>query len=330
MQRVRWMARAIYAAKITLFAAHLGELCSPRELSSLRQFTFFVAEVYVTRWFEAPVAAFTPANDLKLAADLRDFHDAEIGKACVKTFFRHFWYLSEPLVAMALFDHRLPTAEKKALAEAMQREKGSEEPPKRITVSDARLASSTLASFGSQASGALLDAVGAERALLSKEPEEWPSDTGVRRGVSARREPTRHQRHGGARGGAVPVLQPQPDAERGSAPIPLAGRREAPSTTARNIEDFPSPAKRKTMRLEIYCHASDFEETLDPKSYSQPGQFAVATARGKAEEVAQRLSQPGLSAPPDIVIGADTCISLEGQVYGKPRDPDDAIRMLSK
>ncbi|KAG0714515.1 hypothetical protein GWK47_013992 [Chionoecetes opilio] len=76
------------------------------------------------------------------------------------------------------FDHRLPTAEKKALAEAMQREEGSEEPPKLITVSDARLASSTLASFGSQASGVLLDTVRAKRAFLSKEPEEWPSDTG--------------------------------------------------------------------------------------------------------------------------------------------------------
>ena len=117
LQRARWMARAIYAAKMTLFAAQLEELCSPRELSSLRLFTFFVAEVYVTRWFEAPMATFAPAKDLALAADLRDFHDPEIGKACVKTFSRHFWYL-----AMALFDHRLPAAEKKALAEAMQQE----------------------------------------------------------------------------------------------------------------------------------------------------------------------------------------------------------------
>ena len=32
MHRARWMARAIYAAKITLFAAQLGELSSTREL----------------------------------------------------------------------------------------------------------------------------------------------------------------------------------------------------------------------------------------------------------------------------------------------------------
>lgn len=129
MHRASCMARAIYTAKITLFAAQLVELCSPRELSSLRRFTFFTAEVYVTRWFEAPVAAFTPANVLKQATDLRDFHDTKIGKACVKIFSRHFWYLSDPMVSMALFDHRLPAAEKKAPAEAMQREEGFEEPP---------------------------------------------------------------------------------------------------------------------------------------------------------------------------------------------------------
>ncbi|KAG0719204.1 hypothetical protein GWK47_050976 [Chionoecetes opilio] len=63
--RVRWMARAIYAAKITLFAAQLGGALFAVELSSLRRFTSSSLEVYVTRWFEAPVAAFAPANDLK-------------------------------------------------------------------------------------------------------------------------------------------------------------------------------------------------------------------------------------------------------------------------
>ena len=46
-------------------------------------------------------------------------------------------------------------------------------------------------------------------------------------------------------------------------------------------------------------------------------------------QVAQRLNLPG-SSRPHIVIGADTCISLEGQVFGKPKDVDDAIKMLGK
>lgn len=44
-------------------------------------------------------------------------------------------------------------------------------------------------------------------------------------------------------------------------------------------------------------------------------------------KVAKRL---GSNSPPDFVIGADTCISLGGQVYGKPKDHEDAFRMLSK
>ncbi|KAG0715772.1 hypothetical protein GWK47_011213 [Chionoecetes opilio] len=61
-----------------------GALLAARA-SSLRRFTFFVAEVYVTRWFEAPVAAFAPANDLEIGRRPPRLPDAEIGKACVKT-----------------------------------------------------------------------------------------------------------------------------------------------------------------------------------------------------------------------------------------------------
>ncbi|KAK8383172.1 hypothetical protein O3P69_011593 [Scylla paramamosain] len=100
-------------------------------------------------------------------------------------------------------------------------------------------------------------------------------------------------------------------------------------TTKRIILASSSPRRKEILQkigLRFTVMPSEFEETLDPKSYSHPSQFVIATARGKAEEVAQRLSQPY----PHIVIGADTCISLEGQVFGKPKDVDDATRMLSK
>uniref|UniRef100_A0A0P4W724 Septum formation protein Maf n=1 Tax=Scylla olivacea TaxID=85551 RepID=A0A0P4W724_SCYOL len=104
-------------------------------------------------------------------------------------------------------------------------------------------------------------------------------------------------------------------------------------TTKRIILASSSPRRKEILQkigLRFTVMPSEFEETLDPKSYSHPSQFVIATARGKAEEVAQRLSQPGSSPCPHIVIGADTCISLEGQVFGKPKDVDDATRMLGK
>lgn len=33
---------------------------------------------------------------------------------------------------------------------------------------------------------------------------------------------------------------------------------------------------------------------------------------------------------PDIIIGADTVVSLEGKPYGKPKDEDEALRYLQE
>jgi septum formation protein len=44
-------------------------------------------------------------------------------------------------------------------------------------------------------------------------------------------------------------------------------------------------------------------------------------ARAKAQNVARRLSA-------GVVLGADTAVILGGEVFGKPRDHDDARRML--
>lgn len=52
--------------------------------------------------------------------------------------------------------------------------------------------------------------------------------------------------------------------------------------------------------------------------------FASRLAREKALAVATRL-EPG---PPRWVLGADTIVVLGDRVFGKPRDRDDALRLL--
>lgn len=54
-----------------------------------------------------------------------------------------------------------------------------------------------------------------------------------------------------------------------------------------------------------------------------PAELVRELSRAKAEEVAHRCAGPG-----DLVIGADTVVALDGAVLGKPRDPEDACRML--
>ena len=63
------------------------------------------------------------------------------------------------------------------------------------------------------------------------------------------------------------------------------------------------------------------EEAADPTA--PPEELVKALSRAKAAEVAARCAESD-----DVVIGADTIVVLDGAVLGKPKDADDAHRML--
>lgn len=74
---------------------------------------------------------------------------------------------------------------------------------------------------------------------------------------------------------------------------------------------------------------SHFEEARPPAHMFRPQDLVLANAKGKAMEVAVRLSQ----ADPEtqhLIIGADTIVAVEGQIMGKPCDPEDALCMLTR
>ncbi len=67
---------------------------------------------------------------------------------------------------------------------------------------------------------------------------------------------------------------------------------------------------------------------IDPSTIDEspiPGltipELVRALAAAKAGEVAARQ-------PDSVVVGADTLVDLDGEILAKPRDPDDALRML--
>jgi septum formation protein len=69
----------------------------------------------------------------------------------------------------------------------------------------------------------------------------------------------------------------------------------------------------------------------DPLPGEDPIAYVVRLARQKAEKVYRDFGQPesGDTAPYAItVLGADTTVTLDGQILGKPEDPTDAARML--
>lgn len=57
----------------------------------------------------------------------------------------------------------------------------------------------------------------------------------------------------------------------------------------------------------------------------KPEQAALELSRQKAEETAGTLSR---DAGNIVVLGADTIVSLDGEILGKPKDKEDAVRML--
>ncbi|XP_017152533.1 dTTP/UTP pyrophosphatase [Drosophila miranda] len=84
----------------------------------------------------------------------------------------------------------------------------------------------------------------------------------------------------------------------------------------------------KMLGLNAELCPSTFEENLNLADYNEFSDYIEATALGKAEEVFTRLSAEGDNKNL-IVIAADTMVTLGKEIYGKPKDPEDAVRMLT-
>ncbi len=74
--------------------------------------------------------------------------------------------------------------------------------------------------------------------------------------------------------------------------------------------------------------SSNFEENLDKQSFSHPIEYVKENAKQKAISVWKQLVSKGSKS--DLIIGCDTVVTLEGVIYEKPKDTEDAIDMLTK
>jgi septum formation protein len=85
-----------------------------------------------------------------------------------------------------------------------------------------------------------------------------------------------------------------------------------------------SPRRRELL------HNAGFEFAVQPANVPEQlmegenaGEFVQRLAREKALAVFRQR-------PHDLVLGADTIVLVEGEILGKPRDAEDALRMLQK
>ena len=85
-----------------------------------------------------------------------------------------------------------------------------------------------------------------------------------------------------------------------------------------------SPRRRDLLQ----AHGYDFqvipaEVTEIAPPHLTPGEITLFNARIKARHVA--ASHPGA-----LVLGVDTVVAFEGEIFGKPRDMEHALEMLSR
>ncbi len=95
-----------------------------------------------------------------------------------------------------------------------------------------------------------------------------------------------------------------------------------------------SPRRRQLMEqvgLEFEVWPSNAEEVI---TKTAPGEICVELSKQKAMDVAAQIRKynedhPDITTGTDLIVtGADTIVVLDGNVLGKPKDEDDAVRML--
>jgi len=93
-----------------------------------------------------------------------------------------------------------------------------------------------------------------------------------------------------------------------------------------------SPRRKQLLEeagISFTVHTCPVEETLDPAMAQQPEEAGKILAEKKAGAVVSELLVQNPCGT-TVVIGADTMVVLDNEIFGKPRSLSDATRMLRK
>ena len=86
-----------------------------------------------------------------------------------------------------------------------------------------------------------------------------------------------------------------------------------------------SPRRKKLMGEDIthdfQIVISDVDEHV--KGNPTPLEYVLEVAKRKGDKIHKQY-------PNDVVISADTIVTIDGKIIGKPKDPEDAFKMLKK
>lgn len=120
--------------------------------------------------------------------------------------------------------------------------------------------------------------------------------------------------------------------ESASAEAQSAAPSTQPAFTVDVILASGSPRRRELLEregVEFTVRVSEVDETLEPDLLADPPEAAKKLAERKAGAVVQEVlsgDYTGMAA----VLGADTMVVCEGEIFGKPVSLSDAKRMLRR
>jgi MAF protein len=87
-----------------------------------------------------------------------------------------------------------------------------------------------------------------------------------------------------------------------------------------------SPRRRELItRFELPFELASVDVDESARPAESPQELVQRLGRAKAQDGLRQSSHPG-----GMVIAADTVVSIDGQILGKPSDPADAVRMLKQ
>ena len=94
-----------------------------------------------------------------------------------------------------------------------------------------------------------------------------------------------------------------------------------------------SPRRRELLEqagVTFTVHASEVDETLEPDLLADPPEACKKLAERKAGAVVQEILADPAFEGMLIVIGSDTMVVKDGDIFGKPKSASDATHMLRR
>ncbi len=146
------------------------------EEQAARDVSLFVCLVYVRSWFRAPDIIDAPTNDITFLKDICEYRliNNDIAQVAFAAMSRHLWYLSEELVALALFSSSIGPEDKRQMLVSMATNCGSqrcETRRPRISISDA--SDLTLPQLFTNNTSRFFETLRLPTSFLQVDPECW-------------------------------------------------------------------------------------------------------------------------------------------------------------